>query len=70
MDQEVIRHLSSWKIGIDSRPVAVGFLVNEMKSRLFFSKYFGLPSHCHSIFAPYAFFLNNSLIRRTNGRSP
>jgi hypothetical protein len=36
MDQVVIRHLSSWKIGIDSSAVALGFVVDEMTVRQFF----------------------------------
>jgi len=68
MDQAIIRHLSSWKIGIDSRPVAVGFLVYEMTSRQFFSKYFGFTQSLS--FHICVFFLNNSLIRRTRGHRP
>jgi len=36
MDQAIIRHLSSWKIGIYSRPVALRFVVDEMTFRQFF----------------------------------
>jgi hypothetical protein len=53
MDQAVIRHLSSWKIGIDPGPVVVGFVVNEITLRQFFSKYFDftqlLPFHICAI---------------------
>ena len=36
MDQVVIRYPSYWKIGTDSRPLAVGFMVDKMTLRQFF----------------------------------
>ena len=56
MDQAVIRHLSSWKIGIDTWLVAVRFVIDEIIFRQFvFRSTLILPSYYHFIFAPYSF---------------
>jgi len=55
MDQAVIRYLSSWKFGIDTRSVAVRFMVDEMILYSFSRSTLILPSYYHFIFAHYSF---------------
>jgi hypothetical protein len=69
VDQAVIRHISTWKIGVDSRPVAVGFMVNEITLRQIFSKFFGFTQSLSFHICAILIFLCNSLMRSTSGRN-